>query len=176
MVTRQEEHDSAMATVLVVEDDVALCNLLRTHLEADGYTVFQAYDGPAALIAAEQHHPHLVILDWMLPGMDGLAVCRRLRQKYLMPIIMLTARTEEVAQILGLEVGADDYIAKPFSIRQLLARVRAMLRRVELDTAQRTSSQPVGMDGNQTPADSFAPQQQAVIQGNQTPTDSLAPQ
>ncbi len=93
-----------MATILVVEDDVALCNLLRTHLEADGYTVFQAYNGPAALVAAEQQHPQLVILDWMLPGMDGLAVCRRLRQKYLMPIIMLTARTEEVDQVLGLEV------------------------------------------------------------------------
>ncbi len=123
-----------MATILVVEDDVALCNLLRTHLEADGYTVFQAYNGPAALVAAEQQHPQLVILDWMLPGMDGLAVCRRLRQKYLMPIIMLTARTEEVDQVLGLEVGADDYISKPFSIRQVLARVRAMLRRVELDS------------------------------------------
>lgn len=129
-----------MATILVVEDDVALCNLLRTHLEADGYTVFQAYDGPAALVTAEQQHPQLVILDWMLPGMDGLAVCRRLRQKYLMPIIMLTARTEEVDQVLGLEVGADDYISKPFSIRQVLARVRAMLRRVELDSQESTTT------------------------------------
>lgn len=123
-----------MATILVVEDDIALCDLLRSHLEADGYTVLQAFDGPAALAAVEQHHPHLILLDWMLPGMDGLAVCRRLRQNYLTPIIMLTARTEEVDQILGLEVGADDYIAKPFSIRQVLARVRAVLRRVELDS------------------------------------------
>lgn len=123
-----------LATILVVEDDVALCDLLRTHLEADGYTVLQVFDGPAALTAVDQHRPHLILLDWMLPGMDGLAVCRRLRQKYLTPIIMLTARTEEVDQILGLEVGADDYIAKPFSIRQVLARVRAMLRRVELDS------------------------------------------
>lgn len=123
-----------MATILVVEDDIALCNLLRTHLEADGYAVVQAFDGPAALLVVEQHHPHLLLLDWMLPGMDGLTVCRRVRQKYLTPIIMLTARTEEVDQILGLEVGADDYIAKPFSIRQVLARVRAMLRRVELDS------------------------------------------
>jgi len=130
-----------MAIILVVEDDVALCNLLRTHLEADGYTVLQVFDGPAALIAAEQHHPQLVILDWMLPGMDGLAVCRRLRQKYLMPIIMLTARTEEVDQVLGLEVGADDYINKPFSIRQVLARVRAMLRRVELDSQRPTTTE-----------------------------------
>jgi DNA-binding response OmpR family regulator len=123
-----------MATILVVEDDVALCDLLRTHLEADGHTVVQAFNGPAALAAVEQYQPHLIVLDWMLPGMDGLAVCRRLRQTYLTPIIMLTARTEEVDQILGLEVGADDYISKPFSIRQVLARVRAILRRVELES------------------------------------------
>ena len=127
-----------MATILVVEDDVALCNLLRTHLEADGHRVFQVFDGPAALVAVDQQRPHLIILDWMLPGMDGLAVCRRVRQTYLTPIIMLTARTDEVDQILGLEVGADDYISKPFSIRQLLARVRAILRRVELES-QRTA-------------------------------------
>ncbi len=125
-----------MATILVVEDDVAISNLLRNHLEADGYTVVQAFDGPSALAAVEQHQPHLIMLDWMLPGMDGLAVCRRLRQKYLTPIVMLTARTEEVDYILGLEVGADDYISKPFSIRQVLARVRAILRRVELDSRQ----------------------------------------
>lgn len=123
-----------MATILVVEDDVALCNLLRTHLEADGYTVLQAFDGLAALTMVEQQQPQLIILDWMLPGMDGLAVCRRVRQHYLTPIIMLTARTEEVDSLLGLEVGADDYISKPFSIRQVLARVRAMLRRVRLDS------------------------------------------
>ena len=123
-----------MAAILVVEDDVALNDLLRTHLEADGHTVYQSFDGPTALVAVEQHHPHLIVLDWMLPGLDGLAVCRRIRQQYLIPIIMLTARTEEVDQILGLEVGADDYISKPFSIRQVLARVRAILRRVELDS------------------------------------------
>lgn len=122
-----------MTTILVVEDDVALSNLLRSHLEAEGYQVQQVFDGPTTLPAVEQHRPQLILLDWMLPGMDGLAVCRRVRQHYLTPIIMLTARTEEVDQILGLEVGADDYIAKPFSIRQVVARVRAMLRRVELD-------------------------------------------
>ena len=131
-----------MATILVVEDDVALCNLLRTHLEADGYAVLQAFDGITALTIVQQQQPHLIILDWMLPGMDGLAVCRRVRQQYLTPIIMLTARTEEVDSILGLEVGADDYISKPFSIRQVLARVRAMLRRIELDS-QGTTTIPV---------------------------------
>ena len=129
-----------MATILVVEDDVALCNLLRTHLEADGYTVLQAFDGLKALTLVEQQQPQLIILDWMLPGMDGLAVCRRVRQHHLTPIIMLTARTEEVDTLLGLEVGADDYISKPFSIRQVLARVRAMLRRVQLDSQSMTTT------------------------------------
>jgi DNA-binding response OmpR family regulator len=141
-----------LATILVVEDDVALCNLLRTHLEADGHTVLQAFDGPTALVTVEEHSPHLIILDWMLPGMDGLAVCRRLRQKYLMPIIMLTARSEEVDQILGLEVGADDYISKPFSIRQLLARVRAILRRVELESQRLTSTDMVSGDRHSSPS------------------------
>jgi DNA-binding response OmpR family regulator len=128
-----------VATILVVEDDVAICNLLRSHLEAEGYDVVQAFDGLTALKMVEQQRPHLIILDWMLPGMDGLAVCRRVRQHYLTPIIMLTARTEEVDSILGLEVGADDYVSKPFSIRQVLARVRAMLRRVELDSQAATT-------------------------------------
>ena|SRR5258708_3338624 len=98
-----------MAAILVVEDEVDICNLIRTRLEAEGHTVIQAFDGPAALTAVEMHHPHLIILDWMLPGLDGLTVCRQLRQNYLMPIIMLTARTEEIDRVLGLEVGADDY-------------------------------------------------------------------
>src|SRR5581483_8357789 len=120
-----------MATILIVEDEVDICNLIRAQLEAEGHKVFQAFDGLTALKLVDEHRPQLVVLDWMLPGMDGLSVCRKLRQNYLMPIIMLTARTEEIDRVLGLEVGADDYISKPFSIRELLARVRAMLRRVE---------------------------------------------
>jgi len=134
------KEEDIMAAILVVEDEVDLCNLIRTKLEAEGHSVLQAFDGLAALRLVEVHRPHLVILDWMLPGLDGLAVCRQLRQHYLMPIIMLTARSEEIDRVLGLEVGADDYISKPFSIRELLARVRAMLRRVELDSR---SSSPV---------------------------------
>src|SRR6266480_2394031 len=134
------KEEDGMAAILVVEDEVDLCNLIRTKLEAEGHSVLQAFDGPAALRLVEVHRPHLIILDWMLPGLDGLAVCRQLRQNYLMPIIMLTARTEEIDRVLGLEVGADDYISKPFSIRELLARVRAVLRRVELDSR---SSLPV---------------------------------
>ncbi|GCF10060.1 response regulator transcription factor [Dictyobacter arantiisoli] len=122
-----------MAKILVVEDEVDICNLLYNALKAEGHTVFQAFDGEAALETVTTHTPQLIILDWMLPKLDGLSVCRRVRQNYLIPIIMLTARTEEVDRILGLEVGADDYISKPFSIREVTARVRAMLRRVELD-------------------------------------------
>src|SRR5690348_15759779 len=122
-----------MATVLLVEDEVDLCNLIKGHLEGEGYAVVQAFDGPTALTLVEQHRPDLIILDWMLPGMDGLAICRRVRQSHLMPILMLTARSEEIDRVLGLEVGADDYVVKPFSMRELLARVRALLRRVTLD-------------------------------------------
>src|SRR5579859_528119 len=109
-----------MANILVVEDETDLNNLLRAELEKEGHRVVQAFDGLAALSAIEQHVPQLVILDWMLPGLDGLSVCRRIRQNHLVPIIMLTARTEEVDRILGLEVGADDYISKPFSVREVM--------------------------------------------------------
>lgn len=123
-----------MATILVVEDEAPLNNLIRGHLEADGHTVLQAFDGPTALELVEAKAPQLLLLDWMLPGLDGLAVCRQVRQTHLIPIIMLTARNEEIDRVLGLEVGADDYISKPFSMRELMARVRAMLRRVALDS------------------------------------------
>lgn len=128
-----------MARILVVEDELDICNLLRSELETEGHTVFQAFDGNAALQAVDLHAPQLILLDWMLPGLDGLSVCRRIRQNHLVPIIMLTARNEEVDRILGLEVGADDYISKPFSVREVLARVRAVLRRVELES-QRTQA------------------------------------
>jgi DNA-binding response OmpR family regulator len=118
-----------MARVLLVEDEADLSDLLRTHLEQDGHEVLQAFDGPAGLALVEAHDPQLVVLDWMLPGLDGLAVCRRIRERHLVPVIMLTARDEEIDRVLGLEAGADDYVAKPFGIRELLARVRAALRR-----------------------------------------------
>ena len=119
-----------MTRILVVEDDVDICNLIRSHLEKEGYAVRQAFDGPDALVAVAEERIDLVILDWMLPGLDGLTVCRRIRQSHLMPIIMLTARGEEIDRVVGLEVGADDYVTKPFGMRELLARVRAILRRV----------------------------------------------
>ena len=122
-----------MASILVVEDELAINDLIRAELEAEGHVVRQAHDGPSAIRLVEESPPQLVILDWMLPGLDGLSVCRQLRQNYLMPIIMLTARSEEVDRVLGLEVGADDYLVKPFGVRELLARTRAALRRVELE-------------------------------------------
>jgi DNA-binding response OmpR family regulator len=123
-----------VARILVVEDEVDLNNLIRDQLQAEGHEVEQAFDGHGALSRIAKAAPDLVILDWMLPDLDGLAVCRRVRQDHLMPIIMLTARTDEVDRVLGLEVGADDYVAKPFSMRELLARARAALRRVALET------------------------------------------
>ncbi len=129
-----------MALVLVVEDEVDLNNLIRDQLVAEGYSVDQAFTGQAAVEAVAHAVPDVVVLDWMLPDLDGLAVCRRLRQDHVMPIIMLTARGEEIDRVLGLEVGADDYVTKPFSMRELLARVRAMLRRVELDERRRPAA------------------------------------
>jgi DNA-binding response OmpR family regulator len=121
-----------VATVLIAEDERDLSSLLRRHLEAEGYQVVQAFDGEAALQSVQQQAPDLVILDWMLPRLDGLEVARRIRRRSIVPILMLTARSDELDRVLGLEVGADDYLTKPFSIRELLARVRAILRRVEL--------------------------------------------
>lgn len=133
-----------MALVMVVEDEVDMSNLIRDHLVAEGHEVEQAFDGRTALAVAQRRSPDLVILDWMLPDLDGLAVCRRLREEHLMPIIMLTARTEEVDRVLGLEVGADDYVPKPFSMRELLARARAALRRVALESQRGTATSGSG--------------------------------
>ncbi|HEX5417816.1 MAG TPA: response regulator transcription factor [Chloroflexota bacterium] len=136
-----------MAAILIVEDERDLSNLVRRHLEEEGHRVLQAFDGPSAVQSAAQEHPDLVVLDWMLPRLDGLEVCRRVRRESIVPILMLTARSEEIDRVLGLEVGADDYLTKPFSIRELLARVRALLRRVELDRdGQAAESAPSLLD------------------------------
>ena len=117
--------------ILIVEDELHIVNLVRAYLEQAGYEVLTAVDGGEGLRMARQERPDLVVLDLMLPGMDGLDVCRALRRDCDVPIIMLTARIEEVDKLLGLELGADDYVTKPFSPRELVARVRAVLRRVE---------------------------------------------
>ena len=117
-------------TILVVEDEVRIVKLVRDYLERASYDVLVAYDGETALTLARREQPDLIILDLMLPGVDGLDVCRHLRQESGVPIIMLTARVEEADRIVGLELGADDYVTKPFSPREMVARVRATLRRV----------------------------------------------
>ncbi|GAB4144243.1 MAG: response regulator transcription factor [Candidatus Promineifilaceae bacterium] len=118
--------------ILIVEDDSTLRETLAYNLTRQGYTVITASDGRNAISLAEHHHPELILLDVMLPGLDGMEVCRRLRQQMSTPILMLTARSDEVDKVVGLEMGADDYITKPFSMRELLARIKAQLRRVRL--------------------------------------------
>ena len=115
--------------ILVVDDDRKIVDLIRLYLEKDGYRVLVAYDGRQALELAHQREPDLVVLDLMLPEVSGLDVCRTLRAETNVPIIMITARTTEEDKLLGLDLGADDYVTKPFSPRELLARVRAVLRR-----------------------------------------------
>jgi two-component system alkaline phosphatase synthesis response regulator PhoP len=116
--------------VLVVDDDAKTVDLVRLYLIRDGYKVSVAYDGPEALRLARESHPDLIVLDLMLPGCDGLQVCRTLRKESDVPIVMLTARTTEEDKLSALGLGADDYVTKPFSPRELAARVRAVLRRV----------------------------------------------
>jgi len=118
--------------ILVVDDEIALQETVSYNLVKQGYDVIVAGDGPSALALARKELPDLIVLDLMLPGMDGLEVCRVLRKEMNTPVIMLTARDDEIDRVVGLEVGADDYLTKPFSMRELLARVKAMLRRVRL--------------------------------------------
>lgn len=122
--------------ILVVDDDQKIVNLLKLYLEKDSYLVFAAYDGMRALDFARQKQPDLILLDLMLPQVDGLDVCRILQAESDVPIIMLTARTTETDKLLGLELGADDYITKPFSPREVVARVRTVLRRAGKDAPQ----------------------------------------
>ncbi|HET9001957.1 MAG TPA: response regulator transcription factor [bacterium] len=125
-----------MPRILVVEDESQIVDLLRSYLRRDGFEVDEAADGEVALAAAARLRPDLIILDLMLPKMDGREVCRRIRETANTPIIMLTARDEETDKLLGLELGADDYITKPFSPREVVARVRAVLRRGSRETVE----------------------------------------
>jgi two-component system phosphate regulon response regulator PhoB len=126
-------------SVLVAEDESALVTLLRYNLEREGYRVIEARDGEEALLVAAEERPDLVLLDWMLPQLSGIEVCRRLRGRQEtrnVPIIMLTARGEETDRIRGLDTGADDYLTKPFSMTELLARLRAVMRRIRPSLAE----------------------------------------
>jgi DNA-binding response OmpR family regulator len=122
--------------ILVVDDDRNIVDLVRLYLERDGYQVLVAYDGLEALSLARQRRPDLIVLDLLLPEVDGLDVCRILQTESKVPIIMLTAKTTEEDKLIGLELGADDYVTKPFSPRELVARVRAVLRRVGQEAPQ----------------------------------------
>jgi two-component system response regulator ResD len=115
--------------VLVVDDDVNICELLRLYLEKDGYKVRSAYDGEQAIMQFNQFNPNLILLDIMIPKMDGWQVCREIRKSSSVPIIMITAKGEVFDRVLGLELGADDYIIKPFDTKEVIARVKAVLRR-----------------------------------------------
>lgn len=126
--------------ILVVDDEKPIADILKYNLEKEGYRVILAYDGEEAIKKAREDAPDLILLDIMLPKLDGFSVCKKLRETMTIPILMLTAKEEEVDKVLGLELGADDYITKPFSNRELLARIRANLRRVTLQ------GQPAGDD------------------------------
>jgi two-component system, OmpR family, response regulator len=128
-----------MNKILVVDDDKNILDVLKYNLAKEGYNIATAEDGIKALELARQEKPDLIILDIMLPGLGGLEVCRILRKEMAVPILMLTAKIEEIDKVVGLELGADDYMTKPFSLRELLARIRAMLRRSQL-TDRHTST------------------------------------
>jgi two-component system response regulator MprA len=122
--------------ILIIEDDLAILKVLQRSLAYEGYTVDIATGGRTGLNLARDHHPDLVILDWMLPGMDGLEVCRRLRMQGGLPILMLTAKDTIQDRVQGLDAGADDYIVKPFNLDELTARIRALLRRTQTERNQ----------------------------------------
>ena len=118
-------------SVLVVDDEEAIAEAVRARLESEGFTVLVAGDGPGAIRLHAEHRPDLVVLDLMLPGMDGLEVCKEIQRVAWTPVLMLTAKTEETDKVAGFAVGADDYLTKPFSLRELAARVKAILRRMD---------------------------------------------
>jgi DNA-binding response OmpR family regulator len=126
-------------SILVVEDEQAIAEAVRARLVSEGYLVRVVHDGPQAIADVRAHRPDLVVLDLMLPGMDGLEVCREIQKDEWIPVLMLTARTDEADKVAGFAVGADDYLTKPFSLRELAARVRAIIRR--MDRIQRSTPQ-----------------------------------
>jgi len=130
--------------ILVIDDEPLITESLEYSLKQEGFQVVVAHDGHQALEVAREEIPDLIVLDIMLPGMDGWETCRRLRQESTVPIIMLTARGQEIDRVLGLEMGADDYLAKPFSFRELLARIRAVFRRMAFEETTKTPQIQIG--------------------------------
>ncbi|MGE5581131.1 MAG: response regulator transcription factor [Bacillota bacterium] len=159
-----------MPKILIVEDELNIANLLKLHLEREGYQCYQAFDGMTALDLFLKIAPDLVILDLMLPGKNGLDVCKEIREKYDTYILMLTAKQEEIDKVLGLEMGADDYVIKPFSIRELLARVKTLLRRPRLARSETETVEPPLVSGDLE----LRPSQMEVLhQGNRVFLTSL---
>ena len=134
------ENEEDKKVVLIVDDEQTIVDMLRYNLEKEGYKTLEANDGETAVAIALEQKPNLVLLDIMLPKMDGLTVCKRIRQTLNIPILMISAKDEEIDKILGLELGADDYITKPFSVRELMARVKANLRKAEITA--KTAGEP----------------------------------
>ncbi|ESQ13451.1 MAG: response regulator [Thiohalocapsa sp. PB-PSB1] len=134
-------HTASAKTVLIVEDEIALADVLEEYLRASSFAVDRLADGEAVVAHVRAHPPDLMLLDLMLPGRDGLDICRELRGFTTLPIIMITARVEEIDRLLGLELGADDYVCKPFAPREVVARVKAQLRRVDMLTHPRQEMQ-----------------------------------
>ncbi len=131
--------------IMIVEDEEPLAEVLSSYLEREGYDVLMETNGARALERAEARTPDLIVLDLMLPGLDGLEVCRRLRQSSAVPIIMTTAKVEEIDRLLGLELGADDYVCKPYSPREVVARVKSVLRRAQAAQSEDASGDPDGL-------------------------------
>jgi len=162
---------TATAKILLVDDEPTLRDTVGYTLRQEGYAVALAADGPAALVAARADRPDLIVLDVMLPGMDGLQVCRALRAESTVPILLLSAKGEEIDRVLGLEFGADDYLTKPFAMRELLARIRAMLRRVRMTTPDAAiavaATAPIGADASTlAPSAGSAPTEPVVVAGD----------
>ncbi len=126
--------------ILVVDDEKSIVDILKLNLQNEGYTVYEAYDGEEAIMKASAIEPDLILLDVMLPKLDGFSVCKKIRETSSVPILMITAREEEVDKVLGLELGADDYITKPFSVRELMARIKANMRRLDRETNQQSEN------------------------------------
>ncbi len=136
----EQEMEKELKTILIVDDEPSIRDLLRYNLEREGYRIIEASDGMEGVNMALEQKPDIMLLDIMLPKLDGLSVCKRVKNSLNIPIIMLTAKAEEIDTILGLELGADDYITKPFSVRELAARVKANLRKIEVVSTNEKSS------------------------------------
>lgn len=136
-------------SILIVEDEVKLAKVLPKYLDAEGYVSHHIADGAKAVSAVKQHQPALVLLDIMLPGKNGIEICKEVRQFSTVPIIMVTAKVEEIDRLIGLEMGADDYICKPFSPREVVARIKATLRRIEFAALDDKQSNPSSLELDQ---------------------------